>query len=284
MLVDTHAHLDSDKFGLDRDQVLARAWAAGIGVLICAGTDLDSSRQALLLAHAKCDTGARRCPRVYATAGIHPHEAAKAGPDALAELEHLSQDSATVAIGEIGLDYHYNFSPPETQREWFVAQLELARRIGKPVVIHDRDAHADTFAILRALVVAASAAPDPDTTTQVVTRKWAPLRGVLHCFSGDREMAFQILDMGFYLSFGGPVTFHNAQRLQALVRELPLERILLETDCPYLAPHPHRGQRNEPAYVGLVAEKIAALKAMPLEQVAQVTTDNAARLFGLSVV
>jgi TatD DNase family protein len=286
MLVDTHAHLDSDKFDADRDQVLASAWAGGVGTIISAGTDLHSSRQALLLAHTECGTGAQTRPHIYATAGIHPHEAAKAGPDDLAELERLSHDPAIVAIGEIGLDYYYNFSPPEIQRRWFIAQLELAQRIGRPVVIHDRDAHADTLTILHDLVgtpvISQHLANEPQSVPNAVGSLAAP-RGVLHCFSGDAQMAWEAIGMGFYLSFGGPVTFANTRRLQALVQELPLEHILLETDCPYLAPHPQRGQRNEPAYVHWVAEKIADLKTLSFEQVAQVTTTNAARLFGFTV-
>jgi len=272
MLVDTHAHLDSDRFEGEREQVIARAWAAGLEAVISVGTDLKSSRQALALAQQH--TG------IYATVGIHPHEAARAGPDDLAAIERLCNEDRVVAVGEIGLDYHYNFSPPAKQREWFRAQLGLARRLGKPVVIHDRDAHADTLSILRE-VVATSVAPKRSPTTKVVSTRLG-LRGVLHCFSGDADMAAQALDMGFHLSFGGPVTFQNARRLQSLVSELPLERILLETDCPYLAPHPHRGKRNEPAYVQWVAAKIAELRGLSVEQVAEVTTANARQLFALA--
>jgi TatD DNase family protein len=261
MLVDTHAHLDAHAFEADREEVIARAWTAGLGAIISVGADVESSRQAIALAKAH--------PGVYATVGTHPHEASQAGPDALVELERLASENAVLAIGEIGLDLHYNFSPPAVQEECFVAQLELARRVNKPVVIHDREAHAKTLAILR------------------VWRRSGPLErapGVLHCFSGDREMAEQVMQMGFYLSFGGPITFTNARRLQELVRALPLDRVLLETDCPYLAPHPHRGKRNEPAYVRLVALQLAALKGLSLEQVASVTTANAQRLFRLGTL
>ncbi len=261
MLVDTHAHLDAHAFGADRNEVIERAWTAGLGAIISVGGDIKSSREVIALAQAH--------PGVYATVGIHPHEASHAELNALLELEHLAGDRDVVAIGEIGLDFHYDFSPPAVQEKCFVAQLELARRVNKPVVIHDREAHAKTLAILR---------------DWLGTTPGRAVPGVLHCFSGDREMAEQAMQMGFYLSFGGPITFRNARRLQELVRALPLERILVETDCPYLAPHPHRGKRNEPAYVRLVALQLAALKGLSLEEVASVTTANAQRLFGLGTL
>ena len=176
-------------------------------------------------------------------------------------LLQYARDDRVVAIGETGLDFYRNLSPHDRQQEAFIAQLEVARQVNKPVIIHDRDAHAETMTILR----------DKG-------RNW---RGVLHCFSGDREMALEAMRMGFYISFAGPVTFQNAHRLQELARELPLERMLIETDCPYLAPHPHRGQRNEPAHVRWVAARIAALRELPVERVAEVTTENARQLFGL---
>lgn len=253
MLVDTHAHLDSAEFKGDLEEVISRSLAVGVNTIVTVGTDLESSHQAILLAE--------QYPSVYATVGIHPHEAAQAKPDDLVELWRLSKREKVVAIGEIGLDFYRNLSPAKVQEEIFVAQLELAQKVNKPVVIHDRQAHRETMSILR--------------------EKARGLRGVLHCFSGDLEMAQQATKIGFSISVAGPVTFQNARRLQALVCELPLEHLLIETDCPYLAPHPYRGQRNEPAYVRFVAARIAALKAIPLEQVAQVTTENAQRLFAL---
>jgi TatD DNase family protein len=204
---------------------------------------------------------AQQHPLIYATVGIHPHEAVHVGARDLAELEQLSKHPQVLAIGETGLDFYRNLSPRHSQHDVFVAQLELARETNKPVVIHDRDAHAEVLATLRAV------AP--------------PWKGVMHCFSGDEDMAAQAIEMGLYLSFAGPVTFQNARRLQAMVPQMPLERMLIETDCPYLAPHPHRGRRNEPSYVRLVATKVAELKGLPLEQVAQATTANARHLFGL---
>jgi len=253
MLVDTHAHLDAHQFDGDREEVIERSLATGVQTVITVGADMESSRAAVALARQ------HRC--LYATVGVHPHEAAQVQKDDLAELEHLCADPAVVAVGEIGLDFYRNLSPPQVQKQVFLAQLDLARQLDKPVVVHDRDAHTETMSIL-----------------QDRAREW---RGVLHCFSGDRQMAMQAIQMGFYISFAGPVTFENARRLQELAREIPLEHILVETDCPYLSPHPHRGQRNEPAYVRLVAAKIAALKELPLERVAEATTANAQRLFGL---
>jgi TatD DNase family protein len=253
ILVDTHAHLDSARFQDDLQDAISRAVAAGVQAIITVGSDIDSSHAAVTLA--------QQHPSVYATVGVHPHDASHVRPDDLTQLKRLCQHPKVVAIGETGLDFYRNLSPRARQREAFVAQLELARELNKPVVIHDRDAHAELLAILQRMATG-----------------W---RGVLHCFSGDYEMAKAVIEMGFYLSFAGPVTFHNAKRLQAMIPLLPLERLLIETDCPYLTPHPHRGQRNEPANVSLVAAKIAELKALPVKQVAEVTTANAKQLFGL---
>ena len=251
--IDTHAHLDSARFEEGSDDIVSRALAAGVHAILTVGTDLESSHRAVALAQE------HSC--VYAAVGVHPHDASRVTPDALAELKRLSEHEAVLAIGEIGLDFYRNLSPPDKQREALLAQLELARCVGKPVIIHDRQAHADTMSILQ------------DTARN--------LRGVLHCFSGNLDMALRAIRMGFYISIAGPVTFQNARRLHGLVRELPLSHMLIETDCPYLAPHPHRGRCNEPAYVPLVAAKIAALKQLPVERVAEVTTANAAQLFGL---
>ena len=252
ILIDTHAHLDSAQFAGDLKEVVSRARAAEVSTIITVGTDLGSSHMAVILAEEH--------PGVFAAVGIHPHEAAHAGDKELAELALLSKHPKVVAIGETGLDFYRNLSPPDRQRQVFLAQLELAREVDKPVVIHDRDAHVQVLAILKERM------------------DW---RGVLHCYSGDYEMAVEAMDRGFYLSFAGPVTFQNAHHLQALVRQLPADRLLLETDCPYLAPHPHRGQRNEPAQVRLVAAKIADLKGLSLAKLADITSGNARQLFGL---
>jgi len=255
ILVDSHAHLESPQFKEDLESVISSALTAEVQAILTVGTSLDSSRAAVSLAEAH--------PRIYAAVGIHPHEAGRVDPDHLHELARMGRHDRVVAIGETGLDFYRNWAPPDAQRELFRAQLRLATELGKPVIIHDRDAHSDILSILRVE---------------------SPVRGgVLHCFSGDLEMASQAMDMALYLSFAGPVTFRNARRLHSLVAQLPLDRLLVETDCPYLAPHPHRGKRNEPAYLGLVATKIAALKSLSPAQVAQATTANAQQLFGLDV-
>jgi TatD DNase family protein len=256
MLVDTHAHLDSKRFAGDREAVITRALEAGVGAIVTVGADMASSRAAVGLA--------QQHPNVYATVGVHPHDARDVEPDDLAELARLGSEPVVVAIGEIGLDFYRNLSPPERQREAFIAQLDLARQAAKPVVIHDRDAHREVMSILK--------------------DKADGLKGVLHCFSGDLALAREALEMGWFVSLAGPVTFRNARKLQELARRLPLDGLLVETDCPFLAPHPYRGKRNEPAYVRLVAEKISALKELPLQEVAAATTRNASQLFGLSGV
>ena len=262
ILIDTHAHLHDRRFAADQEEVLARAMAADVQGIITVGTDLESSKKAIALASRHSGNAVEpRGPVVYATVGVHPHDASKLNPEMLAELERLASEKAVVAIGEIGLDLYRNLSPPAVQEKVFVEQLELARRLDKPVVIHDRDAHTRVLSLLRQ-----------------VGKDW---QGVLHCFSGDEEMARQAMSMGFLISLAGPLTFENAHRPQAVARLVPLERLLIETDCPYLAPEPYRGKRNEPAYVRQVAVRLAELKNTGLEHVAQVTTENAVRLFRL---
>jgi TatD DNase family protein len=260
-LVDSHAHLDFAEFDGELNSVLQRAGDAGVTCVVTVGFDLDSSRKAVALArdHAK----------VRACVGVHPHEAAAVGGRVLEDLRELVEDSEVVAIGEIGLDYYRDRAPRDVQRRVFRDQLHLAAEVGRPVVVHDRDAHGDVMAILR------------DWAETVSTGKGSvhhPL-GVVHCFSGDQAMADELFQLGFYVSVAGPVTYSNASRLQEVVRHLPLDRLLVETDCPFLAPHPHRGKRNEPAHVRLVAAKIAEVKDTPLEEVARVTTDNAQAVF-----
>lgn len=281
MLIDTHAHLTDERFAGDREEVLARAAQAGLVAVIDAGYHLASSQASLAAAKQAAvaaagrqtpggsataagagSTGVAARPRLFATAGFHPHDAGKAAPGYLDRLRELAADPLVVAIGEIGLDYHYDFSPRETQREVFRAQLRLAAELGRPVIVHDREAHADTLAILR-----------EEAAGRCV--------GVMHCYSGSAESAPEYLEMGFYLSIGGPVTFGNARRVVEVVEQVPLDRLLLETDCPYLAPVPRRGERNEPANVALVAARVAKIKQVPVDEVARATTANAIRLFGL---
>lgn len=260
MLVDTHAHLDFDKFDRDRPVVLARAREAGVVVIVTIGVDLPSSRQAVALAEAN--------EGVYATVGMHPHDAKALDGEVLARFRELGGHEKVVAVGEIGLDFYRDLSPRDVQRRAFRAQLAWAARLGKPVVIHDRDAHEEIMDML-----ASWAGEQRGSSLE-------GRLGVLHTFSGDLAMAQRAIELGFYLSIAGPVTYKNAGRLAEVVRALPLDRLLVETDCPFLAPHPHRGKRNEPAYVRLVAERVAEIKGMPLDKVAAETTANAERLFG----
>jgi TatD DNase family protein len=260
-LVDTHAHLDFSKFDADRQAVIERARAAGVTTIVTVGTDLASSHRAVELA--------REYKAVYASVGMHPHDAKKLDGATLAQLRELAQKPKVVAVGEIGLDYYRNLSPRDAQRRAFQAQLAWAARLGKPVIIHDRDAHDE---VLEALISWAAGLENSTLAGRL---------GVLHTFSGDLEMAKRAIDLGFYISISGPVTYRNARQLPDIVRALPLDRLLVETDCPFLAPEPHRGKRNEPAYTRLVAERIAELKGVSFDDLARATTDNAQRLFEL---
>lgn len=257
MFIDTHAHLDADRFASDRDQVIARAREAGVQRIITCGSDLASSRASLAL-H-------RQYEGVLTTVGVHPHAASTicpqsaVDPAALAELAELAERSGVVAIGEIGLDYHYDFSPREAQREALSAQLRLAAERDLPVVLHCREADDD----LIALVDGAS----------------RNLRGVLHCFMGSTRLACWALDRGLYLGIAGPITFARMTALVEAVQAAPLDRLLIETDCPFLAPHPMRGRRNEPAFVVHVAECLAQVQGLSLEALAAATTANARELF-----
>jgi len=256
-LFDTHAHLNFPQFDDDREEIIARALAAGVGIIINVGVDLASSRAAVALAEAH--------PQIYAAVGIHPHDAKTLTDEALAELGELARHPKVVAIGEIGLDFYRDLSPRDQQRRAFQQQLALAREAGKPVIIHDRQAHQEVMSILR----------------QWIGDGYHQPAGVLHCFSGDLAMAQEAIELGFYISIAGTVTFQNARSLRELVHQLPLKRMLIETDCPYLTPRPHRGKRNEPAYVKLVAQEIARIKGLLLEEVARITLENAQALFAL---
>jgi TatD DNase family protein len=261
-LIDTHAHLDFPNFDGDRDAVVQRALAAGVAAIVNVGTDPASSRRAVELA--------TEYDAVYAAVGMHPHDAKRLDGAALAELRELAQRPKVVAIGEIGLDFYRDRSPRDVQRRAFRAQLAWAAKLGKPVIIHDRDAHDEIMDTL------AGWAADLDGSS---------LRGrlgVLHTFSGDLAMARRAIDLGFYISISGPVTYRNARQLPGIVQALPLDRLLVETDCPFLTPHPHRGKRNEPTYVRLVAERMAEVRGNSFEDLARATTANAQRLFGLN--
>ena len=262
-LTDTHAHLDFPRFKNDRERVIERAGAAGVKAIINVGASLASSQAAVALAEAY--------PQIYAAVGVHPHDAKTVTGETLEELRALALHPKVVAIGEIGLDFFRDLSPRDKQRQAFKQQLALAGEIRKPVIIHDRDAHSQIMAILRRWV---EGGHQPSAISHKPT-------GVLHCFSGDLAMAQEAIELGFYISIAGPLTFKKARRLRELVRQLPLEKLLVETDCPYLTPHPHRGKRNEPAYVKFVAQEVARVKGLSLEEVARITSSNAQALFAL---
>jgi TatD DNase family protein len=254
MLIDSHAHLEMKEFDSDREDVIKRAASEGVDFIVTVGTNLKLSRKAVALAN--------QYENIYATVGVHPHDVARTDEltwESLKELVHANR-GIIVAYGEIGLDFFRNISPEEKQIEAFGRQLELARELDLPVVIHDRDAHEQTLKIVKSSGVR---------------------RGVFHCFSGDYEMAGKCIDLGFYISVPGVVTFDKAKTIQDVVRRLPLSSMLLETDAPYLAPVPHRGKRNEPSFIVNTAKKVAEIKNIPWEEVAQTTARNAMDLFGI---
>jgi len=248
MFIDTHAHLDSRKFDEDRDDVIRRAQEAGVDAIMNIGFNRETIPTTLALAE--------QYPFIYAAVGWHPTDVEDIRlEEDLAWIERLCAHPKVLAIGEIGLDYHWD-SPRELQHTVFREQIRLARRLGKPIVIHNRDAHEDVVRLLR-------------------EEKAEEVGGIMHCFSGSWEIAKMCLDMNFDISFGGPVTFKNARVPKEVLANVPMERILIETDCPYLAPHPHRGKRNESSYVPLVALSAAEIKGISLEEIGFVTSRNA---------
>jgi TatD DNase family protein len=260
MFVDTHCHLDFHQFDSDRDDVLLRAAEAGVTLIVNPAVDLANSRRVVELAE--------RTAGVYAQVGIHPNDSGGFDQSALAELRELAAHRKVVAIGEIGLDYYWERVPHDQQQAAFQAQLELAAEMDLPAVIHCRDAHADMRDILRKWVPSAQK-----------RRGDHAILGVLHAYSGDLDMAREAFGWNMVLSLGGPITFRNAHELRALVAELPVDKLMLETDAPYLTPHPHRGRRNEPAYITLIAQSLAELVHSNRESVAQKTTALAKRVF-----
>lgn len=255
MLIDSHAHLDDERFAADVGDVLTRARAAGIGRIVTVGTGIASCERAIALA-------AENPELVSAAVGIDPHHADEADDEALARLAEPARARRVVAVGETGLEYHYEAVPREAQQTAFRAQIGLALEADLPLIIHCREAFDDTLRILREC-------------------KCASLRGVAHCFTGSMADAEAFLGLGFLLSFGGIVTFPNAKRLRAVAARVPLESILIETDSPYLAPQSQRGRRNEPAYVAHVADALAEVRGITSEEAARVTSANAMGLFGL---
>jgi len=258
MLIDSHCHLNFDAFDDDRPAVLARAVEAGIIAIINPATTLADSRRIIALAE--------EIPNLYAAIGFHPNDAAACDADSLVALRELAGHPKVVAIGEIGLDYYWDEAPRPVQRRVFEQQLELARTVDKPVIIHQRESAADTMAVLRQW---AAGGDHPGL--------------VLHSFSGDLPMAQEAVQLGFYIGITGPVTFKNAKHLPEVVTTVPAERLLVETDAPFLSPHPFRGKRNEPARVKLVAEKIAALRQTSVEVLSRQLTQNTVALFRLPI-
>ena len=253
-LIDSHAHLDFDKFNKDRDEVIERAKNNGIVNVINVGSDLASSHRSLQLS--------QKYEMIYAVVGVHPHEAKHLDKDALKVLKDLSKADKVIGIGEIGLDFHYDNSPRDIQREAFRKQLRLAKEVNLPVVVHSREADEDTIKILK-------------------EEKMNNHNIILHSYTGGKELAEKALEMGFYFGAGGIVTFNSASELKKIIQKIPLTRILVETDSPYLAPEPHRGKRNEPLYVKEVAKFVATLKNTNLESVAEITKENTERFFNI---
>jgi TatD DNase family protein len=254
-LIDSHCHIDVEQFDHDRDEVVARAREAGLAeMLVVGGIDEEAGLERALAVAERF--------HLPATAGVHPHLARRADTKVYEQIRGLAREGRVVAIGEIGLDFHYDLSPRDVQREVFRAQIRLAREVGRPVVVHTREADEETAAILE-------------------EEGAAEVGGVVHCFTGGRELARRSLALGFHISFSGIVAFPRAEVIQEVAREVPDDRLLVETDAPYLAPPPHRGKRNEPAFVAAVARCLAEVHALPVEQVAEVTGANARELFGL---
>jgi len=252
-LIDTHAHLNDPKFSHDLPDVISRAEDAGVGRIIVCGYDIKTSRSAIDLAS--------RHESIYASIGIHPHDSKSFDDKSLAVLAELSANPKVLAIGEIGLDFHYDFSPRPDQFAAFEAQIELAGSLGLPIVIHSRESNPEVMQVLRGRLANIKA-------------------GVFHCFSGDEAFAREVLDAGFYIGVDGPITYKASEKLRGVVAMCPDDRLLIETDCPYLTPIPHRGKRNEPAYVRYVAEEVARVKGTTVHIVAEQTSRNARALFG----
>lgn len=254
MLVDTHAHLSDPRLATDLDFWLQEARAAGVGYIVNVGADWESSRLVVQQAANRKE--------LVAAVGVHPHEAKHWNTQMEADLIALAQHPKVRAYGEIGLDYYYDHSPRAIQKEVFAAQLRIAKELNLPVIVHDRDAHGDVLAVLE---------------------QHAPFKagGVMHCYSGSPELVAHFLALGFYISFAGPITFRNAKKPALAALQVPAERLVVETDCPYLSPEPHRGKLNHPARVALVVQRLAELRGVNYETMAQQTTANAMRLFGL---
>lgn len=253
MIFDTHAHYDDKQFDEDRDELLNSMAAMGVNTIVNVGASFKGCRRALELAE--------KYPFMYAAVGIHPDEAGFLNEDTFAELKGWCRGDKVVAVGEIGLDYYWDTEPRDLQKKWFVRQLELAREMGLSVNIHSRDAAEDTFRIIK--------------------EHAEGIPGIIHCFSGSRELASEYVKLGFYIGVGGVVTFKNGRKLKQVVKEISLSNIVLETDCPYLAPEPYRGKRNHSGYIKYIAQEVAGLKGITYEEVIEETEKNAKAVYGL---
>jgi len=252
MLIDSHAHLDDERFDQDRDEIIRNLNNYGIELVINPGSDIPSSVKAVSLA--------KEYKNIYAAVGVHPHDVKTMDDTTLELLSSLANNEKVVAIGEIGLDYHYDNSPRDLQKKWFIEQIRLAKKLKLPIIIHEREASQDMYNILK---------QEADSS----------LTGVLHCYSGSLEMAREYLKMGFYISFAGPVTFKNSRVSKEVAKNIPLEKMLIETDSPYLSPEPKRGKRNEPLNVRYVAAVIAELRGISFDEVVDATSKNTKKLF-----
>ena len=251
MLFDTHAHLNDEAFNADREALLAGLQEKGIGLVMNAGCSLEASREVVQMA--------KQYPWLYAAVGSHPDSADEVNEEVLEEYRKLCKlNSEVKAIGEIGLDYHYEDIPREIQQKAFRMQMELARELDLPVIVHERDAHEDGMAIVR---------------------EFPTVKGVFHCYSGSAEMARQLVEMGWYIGFTGVLTFKNARKAVETAASIPLDRIVLETDCPYMAPEPFRGKRNDPGYLYRMAEQLAAIRGITPQEAAAITTENGKKLY-----
>ncbi len=254
MLFDTHAHLDDGRFDKDRDEAISQCKQDGVELILNAGSNIETSVKAIALS--------KKYEFIYASVGVHPHDAASMDEETAGVLAALAGNRKVRAIGEIGLDYHYDLSPRDVQKQRFIEQIDLARQLKLPIIVHDREAHGDVMDIFK--------------KTRI-----KEVGGVLHSFSGSAEMALECIKLGLYISISGPVTFENARKTVEAVKQVPLDMLLIETDSPYLTPVPHRGKRNYPGYVRFVAEKIAEIKGISFEEVARQTLENGKRLFGI---
>jgi len=255
MLIDSHSHLEMPEFKKDLEEVIQRAKESGVEYIFTVGTEKKDWNRAIEIAHSH--------PSVYAVLGVHPHNAREINEETYPKLRKLCADDKVRAYGEIGLDFYRNLSPREVQLKRFREQIQFARELGLPIVVHDREAHKETLEILK-------------------SEKAEEYGGIIHCFSGDYEMAKECIEMGFFISIPGSITFKNAERFQEVVKQIPLGSLLVETDAPFLTPVPFRGKRNEPSYVRYTAQKVAEIKKVSFEKVAEATAENALRVYRVS--